>query len=134
MAKGLYPTWKGALLDWALSSGVPASLTLRIALCGSDFVFNAAHEVLVDLPGVIYEDFLVPGWTASATGLLDAPDVDLGGLAPNDQFHAIVLYWKWTGGTQLWIYTTESSDQPLPIELVADTMKVKFANQGLLQL
>lgn len=134
MAKGQYPTWKGKLAQWALQDGPPAGLSLQLALCNSDFVFDDEHESLDEIAGVVYEDVAIPSLSVSDLGRFSAPDVDIGGLEPNDTFSAIVIYWKWTGGTQLWLYTTESADQPLPIELLADSMRVKFSPSGLYQL
>lgn len=134
MASGQYPKWKGKLVEWAFQDGPPAGLTLCVALCGSGFVFNDTHAALTDLPGVMYEDFELPGMVISSTGRFDLADYTFEGLTPNDQFTAVVFYWKWAGGTQLWLYTTESVDQPLPIEIVADTMRLKIAAQGLFQL
>lgn len=134
MAAGYYPTFKGKLLDWALEDGPPAALSLRLALCDENFAYNAAHDSLDDVAGVVYSDFEVPGVVWTGLGKMDAPDLNLGGLTPNDEFKALVLYWKFTGGTQLFLWTTESQGQPLPIQVLDETLGVRFASAGLFQL
>lgn len=134
MAFGIYPLAKGVLFNWAVVSGMPAGLGLKLALCDVPFVFNAAHDTLADLAGVLYDDIDVPDYVVDVNGVLDAPDVTVLGLMPNDSFIAVVLYWAWTGGTQLFQYTTESEEQPLPIELVGTQLTVRFSPDGIFKL
>lgn len=134
MAHGTYPTWKGAMWDWALN-GPPAGMTLRLAFCDETFAYNAAHESLADITGVVYDSFELQNVAFSATGKLTADVLIAAGLAANDIFSALVLYWHWPTGTQLFQYTTESPAAALPIELIDTTLQVRWSlTEGIYQL
>lgn len=134
MAHGAYPTWKGAMWDWALN-GAPAAVDLRLAFCDDSFVYNAAHVTLDDITGVLYYDFLVENLVASLTGKLTGDTVICEGMLANDVFSAMILYWKFTGGTQLFQYTTESPAAALPIELIDTALQVRWSvTEGIYQL
>jgi hypothetical protein len=134
MAHGAYPKWKGHLWDWALN-GPPVGVSLRLALCDDTFAYNAAHETLDDIAGIVYDDFEVTNLLASATGKLSGDTVVCEGMVANDIFSAMVLYWKFTGGTILFQYTTESPAAALPIELIATGLQVRWSvTEGIYQL
>lgn len=133
MAVGQYQSWKGKLLAWGLVSGVPVGLSLRLALFSSDFVFDQNHSTLSDLVAPAHSDIEVPGVTFTATGQISAPELDISGLTAGEQISALVLYWKWDTGDQLFLYTTESAAQPLPVILASTSLKVKFP-AGVYQL
>jgi hypothetical protein len=135
MAYGYYPTFKGKIWEWALDEN-PSGIQLCVALCGVGFSYDASHETLGQLSGVLYSGIEFESIHVSATGLLTAPNLLIENLTPNDRFEAIVLYWAWAGGTetQLFCYTTQSEDQTLPIDIVGTTLTIKFPVEGIFQL
>ena len=134
MAHGAYPTWKGKAWEWMLT-GPPTGLSLRLAFCDDNFAYNAAHQTLGNIAGVLYSDFEVENLGYTATGKLTGDTVVATGLLANDVFSALVLYWKWTGGTQLFQWATESAAEPLPVELIDTQLQVRFSlTEGIYQL
>ena len=128
----VYPTAKEQLFDWAFN-GAPVNLTWRMALVGPGFTYSAGDITLGQLEDVLEDDVLVPGVTY-ANGRVQAPDVALSALSVGDTVSAVILYFKFDGGTQLVAAITEATFEPLPLTLEGEQLLVRFADEGIFQL
>lgn len=128
----IYPTFKTRLLDWAFN-GAPSELSWRLALVGSGFNYNPAHQNLGALSDVLVSDFALEN-PSYLLGRIRADDVALTELEVGDTITGIVIYWKFDGGTQLVCVITDSENEPLPLTLYGEELYIRWADEGVVQL
>ena len=90
MANAAYPTGLAAFAEAAVAWGTD---TIKVAALTDAYTYSAAHEFYTSLAGILAEATLAG--KSSTSGVLDASDTALTGLAAG-AINALVVF-KWTG-------------------------------------
>lgn len=130
----VYPKVKEQLLSWALTGSTPANVSL--AVCGVDatYVFDIAHDTLVDLGDSVViapQDFQHSTLT---DGVVKAFPASLTNVTPGPTLTGLVVMLKWLGGTQLCCFIDESTDASLPQEIASTAFAVLWDSDGVFKI
>jgi len=130
----VYPTLKQKLLGWALLGGAPSDATLWVAGVDPNYIYDSAHDTIADLgANIVMDDGPIPNVTY-VNGLVTGDGFTLTGTTISDTMYAVVVYLKWTGGTQLCCFIDESTDASLPVTFDSIAFSVRWNLSGIFQL
>lgn len=132
----VYPKFRESLVGWALNGNPPAGLAFYALGVDADYVYDAAHNDLADIPGgaIVMPEHLLDNVTY-VNGIINADDELWTGLTLSETLDAVVIYMKdGAAASYLAAYIDESVDGSVPQLITATTGTVRFHSNGIFRV
>ena len=134
MANAIYPLYKQSLLDGDTNIDLN-DLTVKVALVDTGtYTYNAAHEFLTSLTGVVGTAQTIGATKSVTNGLFDGGDVTYTAVTGNSA-EAIVIYIDTgTAGTSRLVAFIDTGVTGLPVTPNGGDITITWNASGIFQL
>lgn len=128
---GVYPKVREQLLSWAYHHTSPATVAIKVVGVSAAYAYNVSHNEINDLGATVVTPETAVTAPTFTDGILDAEDTVFEGLTPGPTLAGLVVYFSWTGGSQLICFIDASTDASLPQVIASSSYGIHWNPAGI---